>query len=118
MREPLPLASTSAFVWLSKLGSSQDTPDSERDGDAWHAARKTYEGDGYNAGEVDRNPYLAHRWPSFAALYEHRLDACGFAELTERLLAPVHRAVKGDKQERGNNGKDKKGQDRQAESQP
>ncbi|MDW5377758.1 exodeoxyribonuclease V subunit gamma [Halomonas sp. HP20-15] len=119
MRGPLPLASTSAFVWLSKLG----TPDSERGDDAWHAARKTYEGDGYNAGEVDRNPYLAHRWPSFAALYEHRLDAFGFAELTERLLAPVHRAVKGDKQERdkqeqGNNGKDKKAQGKQAGSQP
>ncbi|GAA5175543.1 exodeoxyribonuclease V subunit gamma [Modicisalibacter zincidurans] len=108
MREPLPLASGSAFVWLSKLGSSQNTPDSERDGDAWQAARKQYEGDGYNAGEVDRNPYLAHRWPSFAALHDHRRDAFGFAELTERLLAPVHRAVKGDKPQRGKPEKDGK----------
>ncbi|SDL23318.1 DNA helicase/exodeoxyribonuclease V, gamma subunit [Franzmannia pantelleriensis] len=91
MDAPLPLAIGTAFVWLSKLG----TPESERDSDAWHAARKTYEGDDYNAGDVDRNPYLAHRWPSFTALYEARHDAGGFADLTERLLAPVHLAVKG-----------------------
>ncbi|MCE9681053.1 exodeoxyribonuclease V subunit gamma [Halomonas alkalisoli] len=97
MREPLPLACDTAFVWLSKLG----TPDSERDSDAWHAARKTYEGDDYNAGEVGRNAYLAHRWPTFTRLYEARQDRLGFAELTERLLAPVHLAVKGDKKESG-----------------
>ncbi|EPC02130.1 exodeoxyribonuclease V subunit gamma [Litchfieldella anticariensis FP35 = DSM 16096] len=95
MREPLPLAIGAAFVWLSKLG----TPQSERDSDAWRAAASTYEGDDFNAGEVDRNPYLAHRWPGFAALASERHDAYGFAELTERLLAPVHLAVKGDKKE-------------------
>ncbi|APX94189.1 exodeoxyribonuclease V subunit gamma [Halomonas sp. 1513] len=97
MREPLPLACDTAFVWLSKLG----TPESERDSDAWHAARKAYEGDDYNAGEVGRNAYLAHRWPTFTRLYEARQDALCFAELTEWLLAPVHLAVKGDKKESG-----------------
>ncbi|WP_136068681.1 exodeoxyribonuclease V subunit gamma [Modicisalibacter radicis] len=96
MREPLPLAIGSAFVWLSKLGP-HDTPDEVApDHDAWQAARKLYEGDGYNAGEVDRNPYLAHRWPNFRALVEanrHRPD--GFAQLADRLLKPVHDAVKG-----------------------
>ncbi len=105
MQAPLPLALGTAFVWLSKLG----TPESERDSDAWHAARKAYEGDDYNAGEVDRNPYLAHRWPSFTALYEARHAAGGFAELTQRLLAPVHLAVKGDKQESSKTESGKKG---------
>ncbi|MFC3285991.1 exodeoxyribonuclease V subunit gamma [Litchfieldella rifensis] len=103
MREPLPLAIGAAFVWLSKLG----TPDTERDSDAWRAAARAFEGDDFNAGEVGRNPYLAHRWPSFAALFEARRDALGFAELTERLLSPVHRAVKGDK-EKGQEGRGKK----------
>ncbi|WP_445158415.1 exodeoxyribonuclease V subunit gamma [Halomonas sp. E14] len=95
MQVPLPLACDTAFVWLSKLG----TPESERDSDAWRAAASTYNGDAFNAGEAGRNAYLAHRWPSFTALYEARQDRLGFAELTERLLAPVHLAVKGDKKE-------------------
>ncbi|QOR39984.1 exodeoxyribonuclease V subunit gamma [Billgrantia diversa] len=97
MQVPLPLACDTAFVWLSKLG----TPDTERDSDAWRAAASTYYGDDFNAGEAGRNAYLAHRWPSFTALYEARQDKLGFAELTERLLAPVHLAVKGDKKEEG-----------------
>lgn len=95
MRAPLPLATGAAFTWLSKLG----TPDTERDSDAWRAAASAYDGDDFNAGEVGRNSYLAHRWPSFTALYEARHDAGGFVQLTERLLAPVHVAVKGEKKE-------------------
>lgn len=97
MQTPLPLACDTAFVWLSKLGSSQHPPESERVSDAWRAAASAYNGDDFNAGEAGRNPYLAHRWSSFTALYEARQDRLGFAELTERLLAPVHLAVKGDK---------------------
>ncbi|NIC05633.1 exodeoxyribonuclease V subunit gamma [Billgrantia bachuensis] len=97
MQVPLPLACDTAFVWLSKLG----TPDTERDSDAWRAAASTYNGDDFNAGEAGRNAYLAHRWPSFTALFDARQDRLGFAELTERLLAPVHLAVKGDKKEEG-----------------
>lgn len=100
MRQPLPLACDTAFVWLSKLGSSQNPPDSERDSEAWRAAASTYDGDDYNAGEVGRNPYLAHRWPSFNALHEAPHTAGGFAELTEQLLAPVHLAVKGNRKEK------------------
>lgn len=90
MCEPLPLPCETAFVWLSKLGA----PESERDSEAWRAAAATYNGDDYNAGEAGRNAYLAHRWPSFTALYEARQDSLGFAELAQRLLAPVHLAVK------------------------
>ncbi|SHE45495.1 DNA helicase/exodeoxyribonuclease V, gamma subunit [Modicisalibacter ilicicola DSM 19980] len=92
MRTPLPLATATAFAWLGKEG----TPENGMDSDAWKAAAGAYEGDGFNAGEVGRNPYLAHRWPSFAVLFDaHRGTPDDFASLTERLLAPVYRAVKG-----------------------
>ncbi len=93
MRAPLPLAIATAFAWLGKEG----TPASDADSDAWKAAMKAYEGDGYHdPGEVGRNPYLTHRWPSFAALRDARRGTPdNFAELAERLLAPVQHAVKG-----------------------
>ncbi|SDL97140.1 DNA helicase/exodeoxyribonuclease V, gamma subunit [Modicisalibacter muralis] len=93
MRAPLPLAIATAFAWLGKEGA----PASDADSDAWKAAMKAYEGDGYHdPGEVGRNPYLAHRWPSFAALKDaQRGTTDDFAELAERLLAPVQHAVKG-----------------------
>ncbi|TDX31678.1 DNA helicase/exodeoxyribonuclease V gamma subunit [Modicisalibacter xianhensis] len=92
MRSPLPLACTTAFVWLGKEG----TPDSPPDSDAWKAAVSTYQGDDFVAGEVDRDPYLAHRWAHFAALYQAHIGTpYAFATLSERLLAPVYHAVKG-----------------------
>ncbi|HSP57845.1 MAG TPA: exodeoxyribonuclease V subunit gamma, partial [Halomonas sp.] len=96
MRAPLPLAVGAAFVWLSKRGPNDTPADITPDHDAWQAARKHYEGDDFNAGEVSRNPYLAHRWPNFRALVEaNRHQPDSFAELSERLLKPVHDAVKG-----------------------
>ena len=93
MRAPLPLAVTTGFAWLGKQG----TPQAALDSDAARAAGRAYLGDDFNAGEVGRNPYLAHRWPSFAALFEAEpLPGTRFTELTERLLAPLYRAVKGD----------------------
>ncbi|MDI5932809.1 exodeoxyribonuclease V subunit gamma [Halomonas kalidii] len=98
MQAPLPLACEAAFAWLGKVDKQASGADDNGPGsDAWHAARKAYQGDDFTAGEVDRNPYLAHRWPDFAALMagapDDRLD---FANLTERLLAPLFLAVKGD----------------------
>ncbi|GHE21770.1 exodeoxyribonuclease V subunit gamma [Halomonas urumqiensis] len=96
MQAPLPVACDTAFVWLAKRGPNDTPGELTPDHDAWHAARKAYEGDGFTSGEVERNPYLAHRWPDFAALAganRHRPDS--FAELTERLLKPLHDAVKG-----------------------
>ncbi|SFU77813.1 exodeoxyribonuclease V subunit gamma [Halomonas korlensis] len=96
MGAPLPLAIGSAFVWLSKRGPNDTPADITPDHDAWQAARKHYEGDDFTPGEVSRNPYLAHRWPSFRDLVEaNRHQPDSFAELAERLLAPVHLAVKG-----------------------
>ncbi|MDI5983356.1 exodeoxyribonuclease V subunit gamma [Halomonas sp. M4R5S39] len=98
MQAPLPLACEAAFAWLGKVDKQASAAEDNGPGsDAWHAARKAYQGDDFTAGEVDRNPYLAHRWPDFAALMAgapgDRLD---FANLTERLLAPLLLAVKGD----------------------
>ncbi|GHA93897.1 exodeoxyribonuclease V subunit gamma [Modicisalibacter luteus] len=92
MRSPLPLATGTAFAWLGKEGTPESTPDS----DAWKAAVSTYQGDDFVAGEVGRDPYLAHRWANFAALYQTHLGTpYAFATLSERLLAPVYHAVKG-----------------------
>ncbi|WP_227368851.1 exodeoxyribonuclease V subunit gamma [Halomonas sp. M20] len=92
MRAPLPLAITTAFAWLGKNG----TPASETDSDAWKAATSTYEGDGFTVGEWGRNPYLAHHWSSFEILFRVNQDTDNdFASLTDRLLGPVHQAVKG-----------------------
>ncbi|MEC9482533.1 MAG: exodeoxyribonuclease V subunit gamma, partial [Halomonas sp.] len=94
MQSPLPLASDTAFAWLSKDGSSTSTQDS----DAWKVAAKAYEGTYKIAGEIERDPYLAHRWVNFAALYQAHLGTpYAFATLSERLLAPVYQAVKGGK---------------------
>lgn len=91
MRTPLPLAMGAAFAWLSKAGSPESGPDS----DAWKAAARAFEGDDFSPGEVGRDPYLAHRWPSFDSLASAQRGTESFAELTQRLLAPVYRAVKG-----------------------
>ncbi|WP_089715850.1 exodeoxyribonuclease V subunit gamma [Halomonas daqiaonensis] len=104
MQAPLPLACDSAFAWLGKIdkqasGIEGSLNNQGPGSDAWHAARKVYEGDDFSAGEVDRNPYLAHRWPDFEALfYAAPGDGLDFATLTERLLAPLYVALKGDKQ--------------------
>ncbi|WP_043529718.1 exodeoxyribonuclease V subunit gamma [Litchfieldella xinjiangensis] len=96
MRAPLPLATETAFAWLGKAG----TPGSTDESDAWRAAAAAYNGDAFNAGEAGRNPYLVHQWPSFRTLVEAKRESPdSFAQLTERLLAPVHRAVKGGRKE-------------------
>nr|WP_298374772.1 exodeoxyribonuclease V subunit gamma [uncultured Halomonas sp.] len=92
MNAPLPLAIDTAFVWLGKNG----TPESEPESEAFKAAASTFEGNSFGTGECGRNPYLAHRWPSFAALIDaQRGTPHSFVSLTDRLLAPVHHVVKG-----------------------
>ncbi|MCH4562232.1 exodeoxyribonuclease V subunit gamma [Halomonas sp. EGI 63088] len=98
MQAPLPLACEAAFAWLGKVNKQASGADDNGPGsDTWHAARKAYQGDDFTAGEVDRNPYLAHRWPDFEALFAAEPDSeRHFATLAERLLAPLFLAVKGD----------------------
>lgn len=99
MCRPLPLACDTAFAWLGKVDRRDGSMANNGPGsDAWHAARKAYQGDGFSPGEVNRNPYLAHRWPDFDALFAaHTGSEHHFAALAERLLAPLFLAVKGDR---------------------
>lgn len=102
MRQPLPLACDTAFAWLGKVDERDGSvANNGPDSDAWQAARKAYEGDGFSSGEGERNAYLARQWPDFAALMATATDdgddfaALDFAGLAERLLAPLYLAVKG-----------------------
>ncbi|WP_148252870.1 exodeoxyribonuclease V subunit gamma [Aidingimonas lacisalsi] len=98
MAEPLPQARDTALVWIDKGG----TPEAMRrclassaeadDLKALEATRKTFDGDAYNAGEWGRDPYLARQWSSFQALIDN--DGQAFADLAERLYAPLHGEVK------------------------
>ena len=112
MRRPLPLATKTAFAWLKAMpvpikitGGAEDTTDKteSRDGEpevapplpvstqekAMDAARKAYEGNYMQQGEVDTCAYLQRAYPVFDALF-----AGGeFAELAESLLRPLQRAI-------------------------
>lgn len=73
---PLPLAVKTAFVWLRKNGTLQNSLDSE----AMLAAR-----DKYDKFERDSNRYLARAWPDFTTLWSDG----EFSILAEKLLAPI-----------------------------
>ncbi|MGO2131325.1 MAG: exodeoxyribonuclease V subunit gamma [Halomonas sp.] len=106
MNAPLPLPLDSAFMWIEQGGNAAmmqqclDGRDGEGDADdetatkAWNAARKRYEGDDYNTGERDRDPYLARQWPSFESVVTARAAERRFSELAEVLYAPLHDTVK------------------------
>ncbi|WP_027965866.1 exodeoxyribonuclease V subunit gamma [Halomonas halocynthiae] len=106
MNAPLPLPLNSAFMWLKQGGSTAlmqrclDAEDGESSADgevaikAWNAAQKRYEGDDYNAGERDQDPYLAHQWPNFERIALARAGERRFSELAEVLYAPLHDTVK------------------------
>ena len=62
MQAPLPVAINTAAAWLSSLEKGEEK--------AEEAARKVYQGDGYNsAGEVAQSASLARQYPDFAALF-------------------------------------------------
>ncbi|MCL7940464.1 exodeoxyribonuclease V subunit gamma [Halomonas sp. ATCH28] len=119
MATPLPLARDTAFAWLEKGGTPQAMARclageaNEEDAKAWKAADSAFHGSGFNNdhGERGRDPYLMRQWPELEALVQSA-DGGGFAELAERLYAPLLRAVKKprDKSAKGSNGKGKGGQ--------
>ncbi|MDR5773880.1 MULTISPECIES: exodeoxyribonuclease V subunit gamma [unclassified Caballeronia] len=77
MTRPLPFALESALEWLFKHRIEP--------AEAHGAARRKYEGDDYNKGEVQKNASLLRAYPHFAAL-----AASGeFVELAEHLLDPL-----------------------------
>jgi len=81
MRRPLPFAFQTALAWWKAWCKAPNKGEEE----AWEAARKAYEGNGWTVGERDQDPYLARAWPRFADL-----RASGeFAHWAEVLLGPL-----------------------------
>lgn len=83
LRRPLPLAVRSGFAWL---GAKQEVRDVR--------ARDAYEGGFQHAGERGQSPHLARAWPDFDAL-----QAGGFEDCVAALLAPLHVAMPGHKED-------------------
>ncbi|MGM0982733.1 MAG: exodeoxyribonuclease V subunit gamma [Pseudomonadota bacterium] len=112
MATPLPLARDTAFAWLEKGGTPQAMQRclageaSEEDAKAWKALETAFHGSGYNGdhGERGRDPYLMRQWPALEALVQSS-EGGGFAELAERLYAPLLHAVRKPKEKKGNSGK-------------
>ncbi|AXY41940.1 exodeoxyribonuclease V subunit gamma [Halomonas sp. JS92-SW72] len=116
MATPLPLPRDTAFAWLEKGGSPAamarclaGTP-SEEDDKAWKAASTVFYGSGFNNdhGERGRDPYLLRQWPELEEMVRSA-EGGGFAELAERLYAPLLHAVRKPKEKKGNGGKGKGG---------
>ncbi|MGM1052398.1 MAG: exodeoxyribonuclease V subunit gamma [Pseudomonadota bacterium] len=107
MATPLPLARDTAFAWLENGGTPQAMARclageaSEEDNKAWKAANTVFYGSGFNNdhGERGRDPYLLRQWPELEAMLRSP-ESGGFAELAERLYAPLLRAVKKPKEKR------------------
>ena len=83
LQSPLPIAIKSAFAWLAK-----DYPNKQNSAEAKEAARKEYDGDGWNSGEVDYDLYLRRFYPEFEVLED------GFVDWAERLYAPAFTQIK------------------------
>ena len=89
LRRPLPVAAKSALAHQAALfrGSPKDSPEGRLQ-KALAAARKAYQGDGYqSSGEVGFSPYLQRSYPDFDAL-----EGAGdnhFGRLSEALYAPL-----------------------------
>lgn len=78
---PLPVAIKTAFVWLSKADNS--------------AAKKQYEGDDWNNGEVDYDPYLKRFFPNFDTLQAiHHKENTGFEYWAEMLYKKPFEHIK------------------------
>ncbi|ERS89217.1 exodeoxyribonuclease V subunit gamma [Halomonas sp. PBN3] len=117
MATPLPLARDTAFAWLEKGGTPQAMQRclagkaSEEDAKAWKALDTAFHGSGFNNdhGERGRDPYLMRQWPELEALL-HSPEGGGFAELAERLYAPLMNAVRKPRTNKGKGNSSKGGQ--------
>ncbi|MCQ8103143.1 exodeoxyribonuclease V subunit gamma [Methylomonas sp. SURF-2] len=76
MRAPLPVACRTAFAWLN-------APEDK----ATETAQTQYDGDEWNSGEVDFDPYLGRFFPDFASLYPS--DAANFEHWANLLYRPL-----------------------------
>lgn len=86
---PLPVTAKTALAYLRVLLSdhSHDSPE-DKEQKAEQAARKVYQGDGYNSlGELGYDPYLARTYPDFNSLKQAADNL--FATLARVLYAPL-----------------------------
>jgi exodeoxyribonuclease V gamma subunit len=89
LQEPLPLAAHTALAWLQAQNATDDPTK------ILEAARRAYEGDGFNrAGELGYNPYLSRIYPDFESLW--RAGENRFAILSRKLYAPLLDACEGE----------------------
>lgn len=94
LQQPLPVAAKTALAYLAVLlADDPKHPPDERAQKAEQAARKAYQGDGYNAlGELGYSVYLQRTYPDFDALWnaqDHR-----FRLLAATLYAPLATVLK------------------------
>ena len=77
LQYPLPIACRTGFAWLKAAAET-----------AKQAAQSQYEGDDWNAGEVDYDAYLARFYPDFASLYP--TGQPNFEYWADKLYRPLH----------------------------
>ena len=88
-KKPLSVTAKTALAFLKEIGSGnpKDTPEI-KENKAIQAARKVYEGDGFNSnGELGYSTYLARVYPGFEILWNQ--DDNLFRELSESLYGPM-----------------------------
>ncbi|WP_328514245.1 hypothetical protein [Tepidiphilus baoligensis] len=90
MCRPLPFAFQASLAWRKAWCKAPNKGEEE----AWEAARKAYEGNGWTDGERDQDPYLARAWPRFVDLRA----SGGFAHWAEVLLGPLLQYVEATKE--------------------
>lgn len=78
---PVELETSMQYLALAEQGAEPEL--------AEHACRKIYEGDSYNGGQVNFNPYLARSFSHFEQLWQQGR----FAEFTRLLYLPFFQAV-------------------------
>ena len=76
LQAPLPLACRTAFAWLNATEEK-----------ALETAQIHYDGDDWNNGEVDYDPYLARFFPNFASL--HQTGQADFESWADKLYRPI-----------------------------
>ncbi|MCX5883970.1 MAG: exodeoxyribonuclease V subunit gamma [Deltaproteobacteria bacterium] len=92
LQQPLPVTARTALAYLAALHSDhpKDTPEMKRQ-KAVDAARRAYQGDGFNAsGELGYSLYLARTYPDFNALWQ--ADGNQFDHLATSIYAPLLQA--------------------------
>ena len=94
LNHPLPVTAKTALAFLSVMNSDDSKIDSAAKlNKAMAAARKVYEGDGYNSvGELGYSRYLMRTYPDFNTI--RQAGSHPFQELAESLYSPLLQTVR------------------------